>query len=279
MHAGNQTAKAHAFRKLHDRSDVLILPNAWDAASARLLEAAGFPAIATTSGGVAWSLGYADGELAPFDELVAAATRITRAVGVPVTVDMESGYGELPEAVAESVRRMIDAGAVGINLEDSMRSRRGLRDLDDAAARLQAARNSAIGAGVPIVINARVDTYLIGFGSSEDERLAETIRRAQAYLAAGADCIYPIGLGEPATLEALIAELDVPINVAARPGMPGVAELARMGVARVSTATRLPAVAYSAADRAARQLLANGSFEGLDPPLKHDDLQRLFDAG
>ncbi|MGA9422476.1 MAG: isocitrate lyase/phosphoenolpyruvate mutase family protein, partial [Rhodanobacteraceae bacterium] len=232
MRNTQRIARARAFGKLHDRTGVLIVPNAWDAASARVFEAVGFPAVATTSGGVAWSLGYADGERAPFEELVDAAARIVRAVKVPVTVDMESGYGNTPAAVGVSVGRMIEAGAAGINIEDSRQSPAILRDVSDAASRIRAARSAAVAAGVPIVINARVDTYLIEFGAGAGERLAETIRRAKAYLAAGADCIYPIGLGDTVELRALIDAIDAPVNVAAKPGLPGVAELARIGIAR-----------------------------------------------
>lgn len=276
MDKHTQIERAQAFRRMHDRSAILLLPNAWDAGSARLFARRGFAAIATTSGGVAWSLGYADGEQAPLAEVLAAIARITRVVELPVTVDIEAGYGATPEAVAATVRAVIDAGAVGINLEDGLPAPATLRASDDAAARIHAARAAATAAGVPIVINARVDTWIHGAATTEVARLEDAVARAKAYLAAGADCIYPIGLGDGTTLAALVRALDAPINVGARPGLPDLAELARLGIARVSTATRLATVALGAADHAARALLQSGRFDALASELSHADAQQLF---
>lgn len=273
MDRQSQIDKAHAFRDMHDRNSILLLPNAWDAGSARLFAQRGFAAVATTSGGVAWSLGYADGEQAPLVEVVAAIARITRVVGVPVTADIEAGYGDTPAAVGETVRAVIEAGAVGINLEDGWRD--GLRDCAEAAERIAGARAAATAAGVPIVINARVDCWITP-AADETVRFTDAVRRAQAYLAAGADCIYPIGLGDPAVLAALVKTLDAPVNVGARPGMPGLAELARIGVARVSTATRFAAIALGAVDQAAQTVRDSGSFDSLASSLSHADVQQLF---
>jgi 2-methylisocitrate lyase-like PEP mutase family enzyme len=278
MNIPAQIAKAQLFRQMHDRTRVLLLPNAWDAASARLFARAGFSAVATTSAGVAWSLGYADGEQAPVDEVLAATARIARAVDLPVTADIESGYGATPDAVAETVCAVIAVGAVGINIEDGLHEPGQLRAIDDAVARIRAARTAADQAGVPIVINVRTDTYMRQFGDSPAMRLDETVRRGKAYFAAGADCLYPIGLTDPASLDALVQALDAPINVAARPGLPDMTELARLGVARVSTATRLVTLALSAVDTALRQLQASGRFDGLESTLGHADMQHMFDG-
>ncbi len=233
-------------------------------------------AVATTSGGVAWSLGYPDGEQAPLNEVLEATGRMARAVDVPVTADLEAGYGASPEEVAGTVRAVIEAGAVGINLEDS--SHHALREMPGAAQRIHAAREAAKRAGVPIVINARVDTYLLKYGASDAERFDETVRRAKAYLAAGADCVYPISLGDAPTLEALVKALDAPINVTARPGIPGVDELKRLGVARISTATRFTLIALSAVERAASALRQSGQFDCLAASVTHPDMQRLLGA-
>ncbi len=278
MDSASQQRKAEAFGQLHDRRQVLLLPNAWDAVSARLFAGLGFAAIATTSGGVAWSLGYADGEIAPLEEVLQATARIVRAVEVPVTADIEAGYGATPQAVAITVRRFIETGVVGINLEDGVDGG-GLRSLEDAAARIAAARAAAAEAGIALLINARTDTYLKGWGADAAARSDETLRRGRAYLQAGADCIYPIGLGDAPTLQALITALDAPVNVGARPGLPDVAELARIGVARVSTATRLATVALAAAGSAARALRDSGRFDSLQSSVTHPDVQRLFKAG
>lgn len=275
MDQQTQIAYARQFRALHDRHHTLLLPNAWDAGSAAMLAALGFPAIATTSGGVAWSLGYADGEHAPFAEVLAAIRRITRAAGVPVTVDFEAGYGDTPAAVATHVRNAIDAGIAGINLEDGVRHET-LRPLDDAAARIAAARQTAEQSKVPIFINARVDTWMVPWHGSDAERIEETVRRASAYLAAGADGIYPIGASDPELLRTLCARIDAPVNVAAHDGLPSLTELAKLGVARVTTATRLPMLAYGAARDAAARLKASGEFTGLTTAFGYGDLQKLF---
>ncbi len=275
MDKHRQIEQAARFRALHDRKQLLLLPNAWDAGSARVFADLGFAAIATTSGGVAWSLGYADGERAPLAEVVAATQRIVRTTALPVSVDFETGFGDTPEAVAASVRAIIGAGVAGINLEDGVHHVK-LREVDDAARRIAAAHAAAREAGVPIVINARVDVWMLGSGTSEADRVAEAVRRARAYLAAGADCIYPIGLADRDTIAALVAAIDAPINVGARPGMPDLAELARLGVARVSTATRLATVAYAAARDAAHALQGTGRVDTLAASFGHADMQRLF---
>lgn len=273
-----QVDKAHAFRRMHRRDAILLLPNAWDAGSARLFAQRGFAAIATTSAGMAWSLGYADGEHAPLAEVLAAIARITRVVDLPVTADIETGYGETPEAVAASVRAVIAAGAVGINLEDGRPGHGPLRPLEEAAARIRAARGAAEAAGVPIVINARVDHWMQHV-TDPAAPLADAVLRAQAYLAAGADGIYPIRLADRATLAALVRAIDAPVNVAAGPGMPDLAELTRLGVARVSTATRFATLALAAVDRAAAALLESGRFDGLAATFTYADAQRLFERG
>lgn len=275
MDRREQVERARRFRALHDRRHVLLLPNAWDAASARAFADLGFEAIATTSGGMAWSLGYADGERAPLDEVLDAVRRIVRVTPLPVSVDFEAGYGASPEAVAASVRAMIDAGAVGINLEDGIRHE-VLRDIHDAARRIAAAREAAREAAVPIVINARVDTWIVGGDAADAERIDETLRRARAYLAAGADCIYPIALARPDVIARLCADIDAPVNIGARADLPGLAELGRLGVARVSTATRLATLALSAARDAAQRLRQSGRFDSLDAAFGYADAQRLF---
>ncbi|MCZ2291543.1 MAG: isocitrate lyase/phosphoenolpyruvate mutase family protein [Burkholderiales bacterium] len=275
MNRADQIGKAARLRALHDRSRMLLLPNAWDAGSACVLANLGFAAIATTSGGVAWSLGYADGEETPLPLVLETVARMARVLRVPLTVDFEAGYGKTPNEVGQSVRALIEAGAVGVNLEDGIRHET-LRPIDDAAARIAAARHAADACGVPLFINARVDAWIIGGHAGEDERIDEVLQRARAYLAAGADGIYPIAVAQPGTIERLCAAIDAPINVGARPGLPALPELARMGVARVSTATRLAAVALSAARDAAHQLLTSDGFESLAAGFGYPDMQCLL---
>lgn len=271
-----QVDRAHKLRDMHDRSRILLLPNAWDAGTARLFEQRGFAAVATTSGGVAWSLGYQDGEQVPLAEVLAVVARMTRVCSVPVTVDFEGGYGSTPQAVATSVRAVIDAGAVGINLEDGTPGHGPLRALDVAAARIAAARGAATASGVPLVINARVDLWMHDGPHDAAARMAEALLRARAYLAAGADCIYPIGLSDPATLATFVHALDCPVNVAAGPTMPSLQELARIGVARVSTATRLATLALAAVADAVGEVRASGRFAALASAFAYADAQQLF---
>ncbi|HEX7388090.1 MAG TPA: isocitrate lyase/phosphoenolpyruvate mutase family protein [Castellaniella sp.] len=277
MNHTTQAKRAEALRQMHDRRNILLLPNAWDAGSARLFATRDFRAIATTSGGVAWALGYADGEQAPLDEILAVVRRIIRAVDLPVTVDFESGYGITPADVATSTRAVIEAGAAGINLEDGTPGHGPLRKVQDAAARIRAARDAATSSGVPLVINARVDNWM---HAEKDPAapLTDAITRARAYLAAGADCVYPIGLSDPKTIKAFVQAIDAPVNVMAGAGTAPLAELAKLGVARVSTATWFAALALGQVDHAARAVLETGRFDSLATDFNYMDAQRLFTA-
>jgi 2-methylisocitrate lyase-like PEP mutase family enzyme len=223
-------------RSLHRPGDPLLLPNAWDVATAKAVVAAGFPVVATTSAGVAAALGYADQEGAPAGEMLAAAARIASGVEVPVTVDAEAGYGMQP---AELVAALRGAGAAGCNLEDTDLTDGSLRDPGRQAEWLGAVRQAAAADGYPLVINARVDVFLgpflAGAGPGTQEGLVpEALRRAKAYLEAGADCVYPIVLWEPDALRRFISDVGGPVNVARLPQAPPLAELAAAGVARVS---------------------------------------------
>jgi 2-methylisocitrate lyase-like PEP mutase family enzyme len=250
-----------------------VLPNVWDALSARLFVEAGFDALATTSGGVAWALGYPDGEAAPWTEVVAATERIVRTAGVPVTADIEAGYGATPTEVGHHVAEIIQTGIVGINLEDGLHG--PIRSIEDAIARLSAAREAAQKQGVPIVINARCDVYHLQLGE-EKARFAATVDRCKAYLAAGADCVYPFGLRDPATIAELVRAVDAPVNITGRPGMPDASALERLGVARVTIASALTLVAMSAIQKLASEFRATGSFEILTASIRHPDAQKLF---
>jgi 2-methylisocitrate lyase-like PEP mutase family enzyme len=246
-------ARAEALRKLHAGPGTLALPNAWDAATARVFEAAGFPALATTSGGVAQALGYADHEGAPVGEMLAAAARIARAVTLPVSVDFEAGYGLAPREIAQ---RLIAAGAAGMNLEDS--SHRGggpMVGAEPQAERLAAVKAAARSEGVDLVLNARVDVFIHRQGSAE-EQLAEAIRRARLYREAGADCVYPILLGDPALIAALVEAAGV-VNVNLRRGGPlTLARAAALGVRRVTWGTSLFRETATALERIAAELRA-----------------------
>jgi 2-methylisocitrate lyase-like PEP mutase family enzyme len=276
MDKAEQARKAEAFRALHRGPPLLLMANAWDAVTARIFEAEGFAAVATTSGGVSWAIGYADGEAAPWGEVVEQTARIARAVNVPVTADIEAGFGATPEAVAASIGDIIRAGAVGVNLEDGLADASPpIRTIDDAVARIRAAREAATAAGVPIVINARTDLYLKQIGD-ESARFDEAVARGRAYLAAGADCFYPITLRDPATIGRLVEALKAPININVRAGWPSVAELEALGVARVTTATAITLMALATTRQTAREIKATGKFDAINPAVAHPEMQQLM---
>lgn len=230
--------KTHAvqLRALHHGEQLLVLPNAWDAASAAIVAEAGFPVVATASAAISAMLGYPDGEGAPWQEMFAAAGRIARAVQVPVTVDAEAGYGMRPR---DLVDRLLEIGATGCNLEDTDHRAGGLVDAGAHTEWLAAVRAAADDAGVPVVINARTDVFLPTSGVREQDRVAEAIRRGRRYLAAGADCVYPIGVGAEEDIAALVAGLPGPVNGNTGPAGPDLARLRELGVARVSYGPRL----------------------------------------
>jgi 2-methylisocitrate lyase-like PEP mutase family enzyme len=256
-----QKSKAQLLRRLHRGPRILVLPNAWDAASARIFETAGFSAIATTSGGVSASLGFSDGEKAPRAEMLAAIHRIARSLAVPVTADIEAGYGAKPRDVAATVKGVIAAGAVGINLEDGRGAGKALRDIGEQAERIRAAREAGSKAGVPLVINARCDVYVRRVGE-ESERLEHTVARARVYFEAGADCVFPI-LAPGGAIAALAREIEGPINVMVDAGTAPIAELERLGVARVSFGSGPMRAAMATARAIAQEIAQHGSYETL----------------
>jgi 2-methylisocitrate lyase-like PEP mutase family enzyme len=231
-------AACDRLRALHVPGDPLVLPNAWDVASAGAVAAAGFPVVATTSGGVAATLGYEDHEGAPGDEMLAAAARIVGGVDVPVTVDAEAGYGM---NAADLVQALRSVGAAGCNLEDTDHAEGRLREPIEQADWLRAVRAAADEVGYPLVINARIDVFLAGIGDGAPQAalLSDGLRRAHAYLEAGADCVYPIALWEERVLAAFLADAGGPVNLLAIDRAPSVPELAALGAARLSYGTLL----------------------------------------
>ena len=273
-----QIKYAETLRRLHHTDSVLLLPNAWDAGSAALFAHCGFGAIATTSGGVAWALGYQDGEQVPLQEVLSVVRCITRTVALPVTVDFESGYGTGPAQVADAIRALIATGAVGANLEDSMPGHGPQRSVQESAERIRAARQAAAQAGIPLVINARIDNWIHAV-DAPSAPLADALARAAAYRAAGADCLYPIGLGDKATIAAFVRAVGMPVNVMAGAGAMDLAELHQIGVVRVSTATRFATLALGAMRQVAQQVLQSGGFDALTGDFSYRDAQQLFRAG
>ena len=272
----SQSSKTAEFRRLHGEHP-LVLPNAWDAGSARIMEQAGAKAIATTSAGVSWAHGLHDGQKLSRDEMLQAIGRIVRRVDVPVTADIEGGYGSgAPSDVAETVRAVVALGVAGINLEDSPgRTGQKLLEPVEHAARIAAAREEARAAGSELLINARVDVYLFEVGAPES-RLEETCRRAAIYRAAGADCVFVPGVSDKPTIEALVKGIGGPINIMAGPGSPSTAELGKLGVARVSVGPRITQAAFGTIQRATKELLEQGTYGKMEDLLSFSDIGALF---
>lgn len=245
---------AAAFHALHN--DLLILPNAWDAASARIAQDAGAKAIATSSAAVAWAHGYADGHRFPPEKLVTAIGEIARVVTIPITCDAEGGYADDPNHAAENVARFIDAGAVGVNLED------GAQPHELHVRKVEVIRKTAERAGVDLFINARTDVYLKGL-APRNEQLKETLRRAAALKAAGASGLFVPGLVDSEDIAAVVEGAGLPLNVMARPGLPNATTLKALGVGRLSAATGVFNAAMAAAHEAIADFLARGDSEQL----------------
>jgi 2-methylisocitrate lyase-like PEP mutase family enzyme len=238
VNASALAAQAQQLRGLHVPGSPLLLVNAWDPPSARRLAHDGYPAIATTSAGVAEALGYEDGNVTPPDEMLAAVARIAEVVDVPVTADLEAGYGLEPAALVDG---LLAAGAVGLNFEDSDHEAGGLTDAERQAERLAAIKQAGRDAGVDVVLNARLDVFL------HDGELDEAVRRGRLYAQAGADCVYPIGVRGRDAIGRLVEEVGAPLNVLVMPAGLTLAELAELGVARASFGSGLMHVAMDAA--------------------------------
>jgi 2-methylisocitrate lyase-like PEP mutase family enzyme len=270
-------AKADAFRNMHHAPPLLVLPNAWDAVTARLFVQAGARAIATTSAGIAATLGYADGQNVPRELMMQAIARIANAVSVPVTADIESGYADSPKGLGESMRAVINAGAIGVNLEDATGdTSQPLFALEEQIERIRAAREAADDVNIPVVINARTDVYLEKVGEPAT-RFAETVRRLNAYREAGADCLFVPGVTDMPTLTQLVQSVAGPFNVLAGPGMPPVADLQRIGIARLSVGSAIMRATLAIARDAADELLQKGTYNTfLDRNIPYNEVNELM---
>jgi 2-methylisocitrate lyase-like PEP mutase family enzyme len=254
-----QGQKAALLKKLHHGPKILALANAWDAISARIVEEIGFPAVATTSAGVAATLGYPDGQRVSRGEMLEVVARVARAVQVPVTADMEAGYGTTPEEMADTALALIEAGAVGLNLEDITGEDESSQvELELQIEKIRAIRKASAAAGVPLVINARTDVYLMPIGPAET-RFERTVERLRAYAKAGADCVFAPAVKDTETIAKLVKAVDAPLNILLMPGAPNLNELEKLGVARASIGSGL-----MRATLATVRKLANAMFERRD---------------
>lgn len=262
--------QAIMFRRMHGGPEPLRLPNAWDAGSARLFESLGAPAIATTSAGVAWALGYPDGGRMPASAAIAAAANMTRVLRVPLSVDMENGYSEEAKAVGETIRQLLDVGVAGINIEDG-------RDAPaQLAAKIEAIKNAAAKSGSDIFVNARTDVFLAGLVDAS-KRVEETLSRGAIYRAAGADGLFVPGLCDMSEIVAVVEGAGLPVNVMAWPGLAPSEELGRLGVRRLSAGSGISQMLWGQAEKLARDFLATGRSESMaEGAMPYPQLQALF---
>ncbi len=277
MDIQKQVEKAEKFRELHHRPRMLLLPNAWDVASARILEECGHPAIATSSAAVAYALGYADGQRISRGEMLEVAGRIARAAHIPVTADLEAGYGTTPKEMADTVKAAIAAGIIGMNLEDiTGDDESSLVDLPLQMEKIRAIREAASSAGVPFVLNARTDIYLMPIGP-EATRFERTVERLRAYREAGADCLFAPGVYDLETIKKLVKAVEAPLNILANPACPSIPEMEKAGVARVSAGSGIMRAAMGLVQRIGREMLDERSckmmFVGATP---FDDLKQMM---
>ena len=271
--------KAEALRALHKPGQPLVLANVWDCATARIVEKSGAPAIATTSAGVAFACGYPDGQRISLALMLEAVARICKSVSVPVSADLEAGYGDSRESLERTVTGMLEAGAVGLNLEDhSGAPTDPLVELELQLEKIRAVQEAGERAGVPIVLNARTDSYLRGIGTKE-EMFDETLRRGEAYRDAGADCVFVPGIRDPEVIGQIVKHLACPVNVLAMAGSPPIAELARLGVARVSLGSGPMRATLTLMGRLAEELGIAGTYSPLDSIVSHASINELMASG
>jgi len=272
-----QAEKAEKFRKLHHGKHLLLLPNAWDAASARILEECGHPAIATSGAAVAYSLGYPDGQRISRGEMLEVVGRIARAVRIPVTADLEAGYGTTAKDMAETVKAAINAGAIGMNLEDvTVDDESSYVALPLQVEKIRAIRETAKSLGIPFVLNARTDVYLMPIGP-EATRFERTVERLRAYRDAGADCLFAPGLYDLDTIAKLVKAVEAPVNILANPACPPLPELERIGVARVSAGSGIMRAVMGAVQRIGKEMLEARSCETMFAgAIPYVELQRLM---
>lgn len=276
----SQKQKALAFRLLHHGPRALLLPNAWDVVSARILQGSGVAAIATSSAGIAFSLGYADGQKISRSEMLHVVARIVAAVNLPVTADVEAGYGQRPEDAAETALAVIEAGAVGMNLEDAKLAEtkdaaHPLIDLSLQLERIAAVKEAANAVDVPLVLNARTDIYLKQVGVAES-RYDEALRRLTAFRDTGADCVFAPAVDSPEIIRNLARDLAVPLNILAGPGSPSVAELESFGVARISLGSSVMRATLGLLQRIAAELRGAGTYHSLEGAPSYAEVNRLM---
>jgi|SRR6185312_3377018 len=276
MNPSKLKENAAAFGAMHRGPKILLLPNVWDAASAVIVRQAGFDALASTSAGIAFSLGYPDGQRISREEMLAVVARIVKSVDVPVTADVEAGYGPRPEDAAETTRGVLQAGAVGLNLEDATRDTENpLEDLQLQVEKIRAVREAAASSGVPVVLNARTDAYLLKVGEPA-KRYDLALKRLHAFRDSGADCLFIPGLTDVETIQRFVRDLKFPVNILAGPGAPPISALEKMGVARASLGSGVMRATLGHLRRIAAEVKTTGTYETLEGAPSFQEMNRML---
>ncbi|HEY1801006.1 MAG TPA: isocitrate lyase/phosphoenolpyruvate mutase family protein [Terriglobales bacterium] len=276
MNSSKLKEKAAAFGAMHHGPKILLLANVWDAASAVIVRHAGFGALATSSAGIAFSLGYPDGQRISREEMLAVVARITKCADIPVTADVEAGYGDRPEDAAETTRGVLEAGAVGMNLEDATNDAENpLEDLQLQVEKIRAVREVAASAGVPVVLNARTDAYLLEVGES-GKRYDLALKRLIAFRDAGADCLFVPGVIDAETIQRFVRDLKFPLNILAGPGSPSVAELEKMGIARISLGSGVMRATLGYLQRIVAEAKTAGTYKTLEGAPTFAEMNRML---
>jgi 2-methylisocitrate lyase-like PEP mutase family enzyme len=275
--ATKNKSKAQLFRDLHEAKSLFILPNAWDASSARIFEKAGFPAIGTTSAGIAASLGYRDGQHISPTEMARSIQQIVTAVDLPVTADIEAGYSQETEEVLKFIEQILEMGVVGINIEDSTGIKENpILTVNAQVKKIKAIRKLAATKRHSLLINARIDVFYLGLQDIQ-QAAQETLERAHAYLTAGADCIYIFGITDKEWLQKLVQEIPGPVNLLAGAGMPSISELKQMGVRRLSLGSGAMRATLGTLEAISKELLTQGTYKTLtENAFPYPALQTLF---
>ncbi len=277
MNKTSQVELANKFQNMHKENRILVLPNAWDAGTAVIFEKEDFNAIGTTSAGISYSLGYPDGEFITFDDVLDTTQKILRRISIPLSVDVERGYGNTNSQIVSNIRKIIQEGAVGINLEDGILEEKELCDMQEQCDLIQEISKLKDSIGINFVINARTDSFWLGTAKTKDEQLSQAIKRGNKYLKAGADCVFVPGLLEINEIEMLVQHIKGPVNIITTPSSPGVKELQKLGVARVSTGSGPVRASFAKIKKISNELKKDGTYNNIyKTTIAYDKINYIF---
>jgi len=277
MSKESQIKLANEFQKMHGDKKILVLPNAWDAGGAVIFEKEGFTAIGTSSAGISYSLGYPDGEYISFDDILDTTKKIKKRISIPLSIDVERGYGDTPNRIVQNIQSIIEEGAVGINLEDGLLNSKGLVSIEDQCLLISQISTLKDTLGINFVINARTDAYWLNLDTNKNNLLEETIKRANLYLEAGADCIFVPGILDIEEIKMFVDQINGPINIIITPNTPSIDFLEKLGVARVSSGSAPARATYAVLKNISNELHNFGTYSNIfKTNIAYDTLNSIF---